>query len=519
MNILCVVTVAALLAAGAVAEEHSCDVVVYGATAGGAVAAIAAANSGAEVILVEPGRYVGGMVTGGLGATDFGKKDVIGGMAREFFVRLGRHYGEPVSWFFEPHVATEAFRAWLDEAGVKVHFGQAVKRVAKEGARIRAFETVQGNRYTARVFIDGGYEGDLMARAGVSYTWGREGSEQYGESLAGRLAECKYHQFGVKVSPYDEKGGLLPLVYGGEPGKPGEGDRKVQAYNFRLCLSDLKENQVPFPKPGNYDPNRYELLRRYLAARPEIKLAECLNIKSMPNHKTDINNNGPISTDYIGGSWEYPEADYARRAEIVEEHKQYVLGLLYFLANDASVPRPLQEEVNGWGLAKDEFVDNGHWPHQMYVREARRMVGAFVMTEADAREQTTKPDSIGMGSYNIDSHHVQRIPTEDGGVINEGDMQIKVSPYEIPYRVLTPKVEECDNLLVPVCVSASHVAYSTLRMEPQYMIMGQAAGTAAAMAVRADRAVQEVDTDALRTQLRAGAAVLSMADIAAGDRL
>ncbi len=488
------------------------DVVIYGGTAGGVVAAVAAAREGASVILLEPRRHIGGMVTGGLGATDSGKKDVIGGMSRAFFEELGQQYGEPITWYFEPHVATGVFERWLREAGVEVLFQHRLDKVATRGRAVTDIRMENGARFAAKVFLDCSYEGDLMARAGVSYTWGREGEDEYGESLAGVREYSKYHQFDVPVSAYDEEGRLLPCVYPGERGQPGQGDRKVQAYNFRVCLCNRKDNQVPFPRPADYDPRRYELLKRYLQKKGEdIEIRRDLMIISMmPNGKTDVNNRGAFSTDHIGANWDYPEADYQRRQEIWYDHVSYVPGIFYFLANDPSVPARIQHEMKEWGLARDEFVDTGHWPHQMYVREARRMVGEFVMTQKDLQTERTKPDSIGMGSYNSDSHHVQRVIRPDGTVENEGDMQVPVQPYEISYHALTPRRDECNNLLVPVCFSASHVAYSSMRMEPQYMIMGQAAGLAAVQAIRTGRAVQEIDVAELQAKLRAQGQVLTL---------
>ncbi|MHC4442918.1 MAG: FAD-dependent oxidoreductase [Planctomycetota bacterium] len=487
------------------------DVVVYGGTAGGTIAAIAAAEEGSSVALLEPGRHIGGMVSGGLGRTDFGNKTVIGGLSGEFFIRLGKHYGKPMVWHFEPHVAENIFNNWLNDAGVQVFLGHRLKRVAKRGNRIISIHTETGSVFSGKVFIDCSYEGDLMAGAGVSYTCGREGQDVYGESLAGVREYSKYHQFGVPVSGYDEDGKLLPCVYDGDRGNAGRGDKKIQAYNFRICLSNRKENQVPFPRPVNYDSGRYEILRRYLAKRgKDLKLNDIMIVSMMPNGKTDINNRGPFSTDHIGANWDYPEADYQRRREIWEDHVSYVQGFFYFLANDPSVPRHLQDEINRFGLAKDEFVDTGHWPHQMYVREARRMIGDYVMTQQDLQTDRTKPDSIGMGSYNIDSHHVQRVVKNDGTLENEGDMQVRIQPYEIAYRSLTPKRHECGNLVVPVCVSASHVAYSSIRMEPQYMIMGHAAGKAAAYAVNYRVPVQNVDIAWLQKRLRDQGQVLCM---------
>lgn len=495
------------------------DVVVYGGTAGGAVAAIAAANEGLKTALLEPRRHIGGMVSGGLGATDFGNKHVIGGMSREFFQRLGKHYGEEISWYFEPHVAEQIFRDWLKQANVEVFFEHRVAAVNKPDTRIASITMENSAVFTAKVFIDASYEGDLMARAGVSYTWGREGQEVYDESLAGRIEHSPYHQFSAPVDPYDQNGNLLPLIYAGDPGRPGEGDRKVQAYNFRICLCNRKENQVPFPKPEGYDPARYELLKRYLAAAADLKMADLMIVSMMPNGKTDVNNKGPVSTDHIGGSWEYPEADYPRREAIWKDHEQYVQGFFYFLANDPCVPKPLQDEINAWGLAKDEFIDTNHWPHQLYIREARRMIGEYVMRQADLQTERAKPDSVGMGSYNSDSHHVQRIPVKSGewpgggpGVLNEGDMQVPVRPYEIAYRALLPKRAECENLFVTGSVSASHVAYSSIRMEPQYMIMGHAAGIAAAQALRANQSIQDIDIPTLQARLREQHQILSLED-------
>lgn len=499
--------------AGSVLEAKPYEVVVYGGTAGGAIAAVAAAQEGVSVALLEPGRHIGGMISGGLGATDFGNKTVIGGMSREFFVRTGRHYAQPLAWYFEPHVAEQVLNDWLKEKGVEVLFEHRLDQVVLKDGRIEAVRMKNGSTFAAKVFLDCSYEGDLMARAGVSYTWGRESMEQYGETLAGVRERCEFHQFGVPVPARDEQGKLLPLVYPGERGKTGQADRKVQAYNFRICLCNQRENQVPFNKPEGYDPARYEILRRYLAIKgQDLRLGQILSIIMMPNGKTDINNNGPISTDHIGASWAYPEADDAERRKIWDDHLRYVQGYFYFLANDSSVPRHLQDEMNQWGLAKDEFVDTGHWPHQMYIREARRMIGEYVMIQKDLQTEREKPDSIGMGSYNSDSHHVQRIERPDGMLENEGDMQVPVKPYEIAFRAVLPKRTECINLLVPVCFSASHVAYSSMRMEPQYMIIGQASGLAAAATARSGRPVQDTDVAWLQQRLREGKSVLKMSE-------
>lgn len=496
------------------------DLVVYGGTAGGAVAAIAAADEDLSVALVEPRHHIGGMTSGGLGRTDFGNRSVIGGRSLQFYKRLGDHYGEEISWYFEPHVAERTLRDWLKQAGVALFFGSRLDTVEKDGTTIRAITLLNGTRFEAAAFIDASYEGDLLPRAGITYTWGREGRDVYDESLAGRIEYSPSHQFDVPVDPYDENGELLPLI--GEPDglKPGEGDRKVQAYNFRLCLSSDPENQVPYPKPEGYDPDEWEIMRRYLAARPDLEMNEVMIVSPMPNNKTDINNRGPVSTDYIGASWDYPEASYEEQAQIWKDHERYVKSYLYFLANDPAVPEALQEEVNGYGLAKDEFTDTGHWPHQLYVREARRMVGTYVMRQKDLQDDREKKASIGMGSYNSDSHHVQRFVADDSplwdagtpSVLNEGDMQVGVQPYEMSYYAFVPQAKECTNLLVGSTFSASHVAYSSMRMEPQYMIIGEAAGIAAALAILGDTAVQDIDVPALQKKLYEHGAVLHMAD-------
>jgi hypothetical protein len=511
----------ALLAAPARAAERRADVVVYGATAGGVLAAVAAAREGKSVLLLEPGKHVGGMVSGGLGATDAGNRAAVGGYAREFFDRVRAHYVKKYGstspqvkdcsdgFHFEPHVAEALLGDLLKEAKVEVLFGQRLQRVARKGARIVGLATAAGDTFAAAVFIDASYEGDLLAGAGVPYTVGREGRARYGEALAGVQARSPFHQWPVQVSPFAEGGKLLPFVQPGPAGEAGAGDRKVQAYNFRLCLTQRKDNQVHFPRPAGYDPKRYELLARYLAKRPGLKVGQLMNPVRMPNSKTDVNNNGPFSTDHIGANWDYPEADHATRERIREDHLRYTQGFLYFLANDPRVPAALQKEMRSWGLAKDEFTDTGHWPHQLYVREARRMLGAHVMIQADLMDRRTKKDSVGLGSYTADSHHVQRVATAGGAVLNEGDFQVPVRPYAIAYRNLTPRAGACDNLLVPVCLSASHVAYGSIRMEPVYMILGQACGVAAALAIDGKTTVQKVPAERLAARLKAQKAVLS----------
>jgi len=498
------------------------DVVVYGGTAGGVMAAVSAAREGLNVALLEPRTHVGGMVSGGLGWTDYGTREVIGGYALEFYYRAGLHYrmsryGHELAWMHEPHVAEDIFRQMLAEAHVTLIEQSRLPEkggVLKDGARVKEIRTENGESYTAGVFIDSSYEGDLMAQAGVSYTWGREGIAQYNESLAGMRGLTPFHQFLVNVSPKDGAGNLLPEISPAQPAAFGAADRGVQCYNYRMCFSNVAANQVAFAKPDGYNPRRYALLARLIAARTKAEgkvpaLRTLLKIDLLPDGKADVNNNGAFSTDYIGGSRDYPNASYAQREAIWKAHKDYQAGLFYFLANDPQVPASLRAEMNRWGLCKDEFTDMGNWPHQLYIREARRMVGEFVMTQKDLQTELTKPDPIGMGSYNSDSHNIQRIVAADGFVRNEGDVQVSVKPYQIPYGVMLPKRAEATNLLVPVCFSASHVAYSSLRMEPQYMILGQAAGVAAKMALEGQTSVQQIDQHKLSQTLEAQGAVLS----------
>ena len=498
-------------------SDQTFDLVVYGGTAGGVITAVAARREGLSVALLEPGRHLGGMVSGGLGWTDYGKKEVIGGYSLEFFERVGAKYSRPIEWHFEPHVAEAIFSDLIKEAGVQVFLEHRLREkagVRKTGTRLTEIVTEKGAVFRARIFSDTSYEGDLMAQAGVSYTWGRETISEYNESLAGVRDRTPLHQFRAAVSPVDATGKLLPEIMPRSKDPVGAADKRVQAYNFRLCMTQTADNRMPWPKPAGYKASRYELLARYLPAfektlgRP-LAINDVMKADIVQNGKTDTNNNGAVSTDYIGGSYDYPEGSYAARARIRQAHVDYIQGFMYFLATDARVPAGLSAEMKGWGLCKDEFVDNDHWPYQLYVREARRMVGEYVMSQKDIQIELTKPDSIGMGSYNSDSHNVQRRPTEDGtSVENEGDMQVSVTPYEIPYRLILPKRAQATNLLVPVCFSATHVAYSTLRMEPQYMIVGQAAGVAAKMAIEGQLAVQDVDTRALSAKLSSQRAVL-----------
>ncbi len=510
----------------------SYEVVVYGATASGAIAAMAAAREGMRVVLLEPGNHLGGMLTGGLSATDVGNPTVIGGDALEFFERVGHYYdmpqyGQKVSWRFEPHVGETILRSMLQDAKVDVRFHERMREkggVQKSDGRIIALTTEDGNIWKGKVFIDATYEGDLMAAAGVSFAWGREGIAQYGESLAGVRAETPGHQFKFKLSAYGGGGKLLPEISAIPMRPPGSGDHEVQSYNFRLILTQDPADLVSFPKPENYDSKKYQLLANYIRGfqqqygRPP-RLNELTNPVGIPDHKADFNNNGPFSTDYIGKDWTFPNASYAQRQVIWQDHIDYTKGFFYFLAHDPQVPQQLRNEVNTWGLAKDEFTDTDHWPFQLYIRESRRMIGQYVMTQKDVQTERSKVGAIGMGSYNIDSHNFERVAMPDGSVQNEGDTEIHVQPYQIPYGILIPKPHQVSNLLVPVCVSASHVAYSSLRLEPQYMIMGQAAGVAASMAARTDTPVQDVDIQTLQEKLLRQGAILDLPKPAATNTL
>jgi len=503
---------------GAFAAGQSYDVVVYGATASGVAAAVAAARQGARVALVEPGTHLGGMVSGGLGHTDTGKKETIGGISLEFFKRVGRHYNQPVAWEIEPHVAEDVFKTMAREAKVNVVYKSRLREhwaVQKKNGRITSVEMENGDIFSAQAFIDATYEGDLMAQSGVRFTWGREGRDQYDESLAGVRDGHQYagHWFKLPVSAYNGHHKLLPNINRGPRGKTGAGDKKVQAYNFRLCLTKVRENQAPLPRPPNYNAHNYELLARLITAIEKEEgsvppLRRFMTISPLPNGKTDINNNGPFSTDYIGRSWDYPTASYERRGQSWREHADYTAGFFYFLAHDPRVPKPLRDEMREWGLSRDEFTDTGNWPFQLYVRESRRMIGEHVMTQRDIETEVAKPDPIGMGSYNTDSHNMQRYVEADGNVQNEGDVEAPTIPFQIPYRILLPKRDQCRNLLVPVCASASHIGYGALRLEPVYMIMGDAAGVAATMAVDQHRAVQEVDPGSLAQELKKQGAVM-----------
>ncbi|WP_406693910.1 FAD-dependent oxidoreductase [Singulisphaera sp. Ch08] len=513
----------------------SYDVVVYGGTSAGIGAAVQASRMGKSVIVVAPEVHLGGLTSGGLGWTDSGLKEAVGGLALEYYRRVKDHYDKPENWkqqkpeeyrlyhrkddaiwAFEPHIAEQVFEELVAESKFPVDRNEWLDRekgVTKEGTKIVAIRTLSGKTYRGKVFIDATYEGDLMASAGVTFTVGREANSKYGETMNGvQTRRAVSHQFDNPVDPYvvpgDPSSGLLPRIHAGSPGVDGEADNRIQAYCFRMCLTDDDRNRIPFEKPSGYDPKQYELLGRYLRTGWDKVFNK---FDPIPNHKTDTNNHGGFSTDNIGMNYDYPEASYERRREIIKEHELYQKGLMYYLANDPGVPEPTRTAMSRWGLPKDEFNDNGHWPHQIYVREARRMVTDFVMTERHLRAIEPTPEPIGMGSYNMDSHNVQRYVDANGHARNEGDIQVSPGgPYPISYRAIVPKAGECTNLLVPVCLSSSHIAYGSIRMEPVFLILGQSAATAAAAAIDAGTDVQKVDYAPLQRRLLADHQVLDL---------
>ncbi len=505
-KLICCATAALILLLSACSSpEAEYDVCVYGGTSAGVIAAYAVAKQGKKVLLVEPGQRLGGMSSGGLGQTDIGNKQVVKGLALDFYRRVGAHYGRLESWIFEPSVAENIFKDYIARGNVEVLYNHRLVGVQKQGATIKSIflENVKGEPLAeifAKQFIDCTYEGDLMARAGVTYVVGREDNKVYGEDHNGVQMQ-HLHQFVDNVDLYVEKGnpasGLLWGISDAALAPTGSGDNMVQAYNYRICLTSDKDNMLPIEKPANYDPARYELLLRIIEAQKNYNLNGYFIISPMPNNKTDINNRGAFSTDMIGMNHDYPEASYERRAEIIQAHKDYTLGLLWFMGNDERVPKQLRDQMLALGLPKDEYVEYGHWTPQLYIREARRMVGEYVATQANCDNIAKVDDGVGMAAYTMDSHNCQRVVIVKDGkamVKNEGNVEISGGlPYDVSYRCLTPKREECDNLLVPVCLSASHIAYGSIRMEPVFMLLGQSAAKAACLAIDGGVKVQEVD--------------------------
>lgn len=488
------------------------DICVYGGSSAGVIAAYTAKKMNKSVLIIEPGKRLGGLTSGGLGYTDIGNKYAITGLSRDYYRRIGKHYGKFEQWIFEPSVAERTFHQYVKEAKLEILYQHRITNAKKENGSVTEIQlesstggTAKHSVIRAKMFIDCSYEGDLLAKAGVSYTVGREANAQYGETYNG-VQLLNKHQFPDGIDPYKIPGKPESgLVWGISPAPlepKGAGDKKVQAYNFRICLSNQPDNMVPITQPEGYDPARYELLIRLIAKHTPGDLNGFLKFDRMPNNKTDINNNNAFSTDMIGMNYNYPEADYATREKITKEHELYNKGLLYFIGHDPRMPEHLRKQMLQWGYPKDEYKEFGNWSPQMYVREARRMVGAYVMTQANCEGKEVVKDKVGMAAYTMDSHNCQRIVV-NGMVKNEGDVQIGgFGPYPIAYRSIIPKAEDCKNMLVPVCLSATHIAYGSIRMEPVFMVLAQSAAVAACMAIDNKQAVQDVDVTKLQEVLR-----------------
>lgn len=535
-------------------ELKSADIIIYGGTSAGITAAIQAARLGNSVLLIEPTNRLGGLTTGGLGQTDIGNKQVIGGISREFYRNIKKYYEDPANWIwqqryeyrdggqtrsaegedamwtFEPSAALDVYHDMIRNLEIEVVYNQRLNResgVSKLDGAIKSITMETGERYSGQVFLDASYEGDLMAAAGISYTVGRESNAEYGESLNGIQAglygktllgtvshNAAHHNFIEGVDPYvvmgDPSSGLLPFITEGGPGIEGEGDKGIQAYCFRMTLTDHPENRIPFKKPENYNELEYELLfRNYEAAEGPLEemytygdpLLPWIN-SDMPNRKTDTNNQKGFSTDFIGQNWDYPEASYAEREAILERHRKYQQGLMWTLAYHPRIPKSVRDQVSQWGTCKDEYEREDGWQQQLYIREARRMISDCVMTQLHCEGIEIVDDPIGMAAYGMDSHHIKRYVNSEGYVSNEGNVEAHVkAPYPISYRSIVPKKEECSNLIVPVCLSATHIAFGSIRMEPVFMILGQSAATIASLAMEEDKAVQDLEYQKLRDAL------------------
>jgi FAD dependent oxidoreductase len=519
-------------------EENTAeaDIIIYGGTSAAITTAVRAKQMGKSVLIISPDKHLGGLSAGGLGFTDTGNKEVIGGLSRDFYHRIYQKYqqdstwkwqkkdeygnkgqgtpaidgNERTMWIFEPRIAEQVFEDYVKENKLIVVRNEWLNResgVTKQDGKIVSITMLSGRVYKGKMFIDATYEGDLMAAAGISYHVGREANAVYNERWNGvqkGMFDHRHH-FTAKISPYkvpgDSLSGLVAGVSATPPGENGQGDKKLQAYCFRMCLTNNPDNRVSFSRPEGYDSTQYELLGRVFEAGWRELFDK---FDPVPNKKTDTNNHGPFSTDYIGMNYDYPEASYERRKKIIKQHEQYQRGLFYFISVDKRVPADLQKQFNTWGLAKDEFIDNNNWPHQIYVREARRMISDYVMTENETLGKKEVPEPIGMGSYTLDSHNAQRYIETDGSVQNEGDVGVAApKPYSISYRAIVPKEAESSNLLVPVCISSSHIAFGSIRMEPVFMILGESAATAAVLAIDNNTSVQQVRYEDLQKHLLA----------------
>ncbi len=483
--------------------DFKSDVLIYGGTPAGISAGIALHRAGVKSIIIEPSNHIGGMMTGGLSAADVCAERTIGGISREIFSLIGKHYNTSFAKRFEPHVAQEVFKKIIADNKLEIIRGFHLQSVTTKKDRITAIHLDDGRKFEAAAFIDASYEGDLLAKAGVAYTIGRESVETYNESMAGVRPDGGpiRHQFKGKFSGRDSNGKLLPGIHLDKMPSPGSADKKTPAYNYRLCVTKRADIRIPFSKPNGYSRKNYEILARLLGAAPKTTHKDLFTILKIHNGKYDLNNGGPFSTNLIGGSWEYPEGDKKKREQIAKEHKTYIQGLLYFLSSDLAVPKHLRQEISSWGYCGDEFKETGNFPPQLYVRQARRMVGEYILTQEDLFKKRRKIDSVGMASCPIESHHVQRVLLADGTPFNEGHLQTNILPYQIPLRSLLPKKNEISNLIVPVALSASHVPYTSLRMEPVYMILGESAGVAASIVVRSQLSFHDLDSVKLRNTL------------------
>lgn len=531
--VILLVTFLPLLHAAKTQEDFLYDMVVYGDSSGAVVAAVSAKREGRSVILINPTGFAGGMSASGLGATDFlGRRNTFGGIASEFYDAVAAAYGTDYVRSFEPHVAKRIFEMMIADSGVPVVYHEKLDRasgkgVTMDGRRISAITTLSGKTYRGKMFIDATYVGDLMAAAGVTYTVGREPESQYGEDMAGvRRGDTKprvhYTQkdkdhFIKDVDPYvkpgDPNSGLLPRVFNIPDLKNGQGDRKIQAYNYRVCLTTDPELRIPIEKPVGYREIDHELLLRNFDAGDE-RFPALVDALAGSKSKVDWNNMHAVGSDHPGGNWDYPEASYERRREIEKEHETYIRGFLWTMANNPRVPEAIRRKTAAYGLCKDEFTDNGGWPWMIYIREARRMIGDYVMTQLDCEGKKSAPDPVALGSFGMDSHVVQHFVTERGFCVSDGVIwRVPPRPYGISYRSIIPRKGECENLFSPVCLGASHVAHGSIRMEPVFMALSQSAAIAAGMAIDGNTSVQDVAYPALREKLLAAKQILALSHV------